>query len=638
MRRRQGRGMATSPFGRLRHRLRYRFDNLLARGTGAALVWLGAVTLAAVLISSVLLWAFGVTFAGSDSGSLLEDFWQSLLRVMDPGTMAGDVGWGRRVLALLVTIFGLLVAGTLIGVIAAGVEQRIERMQRGRSAIIESDHFVVLGDSERLPIVVAQLVLAGAGRGGHAIVVMADRDPAGMFDEVGRLVEDWRGSRLVIRSGDPTRTSDLALVRLDTARAVIVLAGDGEDVTLTSRILLAIGAHLGGYAGRPVIVEVDDAVTAATLVRACGPDVHPLVTSQAAARIAAFVLRRPGLGPVLRELLDFRGCDIHIQRDQELTGATFGALVGGYAKARPLGRIRPDGLVDLNPPPDTRIEDGDRLVVIADDASALERAPVAASPTRPGPRSDGTPPTAAHLASGPHPEHLLVIGWSAFGAELLEEWVRHAEATSTVEVVFDPQILGPEEIAISGIDPSRVTLTAASGVSGVPRRDRVPPATTIILLAYTGRLTVEEADTRTLLTLAIIRREEASDAVPLPRVLVELLDVDHAPLAEVGGDDYLISPAIADHLLAQLADSPGRRSVLLQLYGGDGPSMALIPAANLGLAQPVTAGELFAAAYAAGYLAIGWRRSAGNGGELVLNPHQSATVTLSTDDQVVVIG
>ncbi len=39
----------------LRHRIRYRFDNLLAHGTSASLVWLGVVTAIAVLISSVLL-------------------------------------------------------------------------------------------------------------------------------------------------------------------------------------------------------------------------------------------------------------------------------------------------------------------------------------------------------------------------------------------------------------------------------------------------------------------------------------------------------------------------------------------------------------------------------------------------------
>ncbi len=129
----------------LRDRARYRFDLLLSRGTWAVLLYLGCITLAVVIVSAAVLAISGVTFAGSEKSSLLEDFWQTMLRTMDPGTMAGDVGWGRRLLALLVTLFGILVAGTLIGLIASAVEQRVEEMQRGRSIVVESDHVVILG-------------------------------------------------------------------------------------------------------------------------------------------------------------------------------------------------------------------------------------------------------------------------------------------------------------------------------------------------------------------------------------------------------------------------------------------------------------------------------------------------------------
>ena len=53
---------------------------------------------------------------------------ESLLRTLDTGTMAGDDGWRQRLVALGVTIFGLLVLGTLIGVIATGVEAQIDRI------------------------------------------------------------------------------------------------------------------------------------------------------------------------------------------------------------------------------------------------------------------------------------------------------------------------------------------------------------------------------------------------------------------------------------------------------------------------------------------------------------------------------
>ncbi len=116
-------------------------------------------------------------------------------------------------MALGVTVFGVLVLGTLIGVIASGVESRIDEMKRGRSAVVESDHLVVLGASSLLPVVVDQLLRANAGRR-IAVVVMADRDPAELQDEVRETVESTRGNRLVFRYGDPTKVGDLELLRL----------------------------------------------------------------------------------------------------------------------------------------------------------------------------------------------------------------------------------------------------------------------------------------------------------------------------------------------------------------------------------------------------------------------------------------
>ena len=59
----------------LRQRLRYRFDNLLARGTWAVLVWLGLVTLLTILLSGVLLTLFGVSYTSNEDSSWLEDVW-----------------------------------------------------------------------------------------------------------------------------------------------------------------------------------------------------------------------------------------------------------------------------------------------------------------------------------------------------------------------------------------------------------------------------------------------------------------------------------------------------------------------------------------------------------------------------------
>jgi voltage-gated potassium channel Kch len=166
--------------------------------------------------------------------------------------MAADVGWGRRVLALLVTFFGILIAGTLIGLIATGIEQRVEAMQRGRSSVVESGHIVILGASPRLPVVVEQV--AFANRKGRPIttVVLANREPAELQAEVRAAVPESHGGRLVFRRGDPTRVTDLAIAGIRDARAIIVLADDdGAGDAGVVKAVLATGAALEASTGFP---------------------------------------------------------------------------------------------------------------------------------------------------------------------------------------------------------------------------------------------------------------------------------------------------------------------------------------------------------------------------------------------------
>ena len=618
--------------GRLRHRFRYRFDNLLARGTWAVLLWLGAVTLLAVLLSSLLLTAFGVAFSGSEGSSFFEGFWQSLLRVLDPGTMAGDVGVGRRILALVITIFGILIAGTLIGLIANGVQQRVEAMRRGRSAVVESGHVVILGASTRLPVIVEQLALANRTLRSNAVVVLTDREPVELGEHVRAATDDLYRSRVVIRRGDRARASDLKMVGVHDARAVIVVAeDDAKGDPGVVKAVLATGAELGGFDRVPIVAELSDLETAESLVRACGGAVHPIVPRRSVARITAFALREPGLNRVIEDLIDFRGCDLYVRPLDGLAGRSFGESVFQFAKTRPIGRMRPDGAVEINPGSDTRLEEGDRLIVIADDDLPPEPASSGLSDRASLP---ATPE--ARLRAARREEHLLIIGWNALGPPLLAELEEFAEVGSTVEVVYDSGLFDPDELQIPTLQRFDVTLTPSrSATWQLGESAQTSHITSIVLLGYRRGSSDDEGDSRTLLNLMMLRRELATRDGAAPRVIVELLDADDVELARVtGADDYVVSDAITSRLMVQLAEQPQRRAILLSLYAADGPSVHLVGAGELGLTGTVGFDEIIATAYTSGLLAFGWR----SGGEVVLNPRSSTQVQLGDADQIVVIG
>ena len=125
----------------LRERLSYYFDNVMSKGTLALIVGLFLTSLTIVLIAAAVVRLGGLLTAPEGSTqpmSFGEAAWESLMRTLDSGTMGGDVGWAFRGIMLFVTLGGIFVVSTLIGVLSNGIEDQMSRLRKGRSRVLES--------------------------------------------------------------------------------------------------------------------------------------------------------------------------------------------------------------------------------------------------------------------------------------------------------------------------------------------------------------------------------------------------------------------------------------------------------------------------------------------------------------------
>src|SRR5690606_11082005 len=103
--------------------------------------------------------------------------WRSLLRTLDPGTMGDDTGTGPFLgLMLLATVGGIFIVSSLIGVITTGLEGKIAELRKGRSRVVEHGHTVLLGWSEQVFTVVAELVEANQSKRKSCVAILANRD------------------------------------------------------------------------------------------------------------------------------------------------------------------------------------------------------------------------------------------------------------------------------------------------------------------------------------------------------------------------------------------------------------------------------------------------------------------------------
>ena len=612
-------------------KLRYRFDLALSRGPLIVIGYLGLVMLAIIVVASVFIWLFqlkGVN-GGEPIGSPFDAFWQAMLRVVDSGTFAADSTWPTRIVGLFITICGIFLAGSLIGLIASAVDLQIEQLRKGRSTVLETGHTLVLGWSPRLSTILSELVEANSNQKKAALVVLASVPKDEMEDELRVRVPETRTTRVVCRTGDPSSPADLAMVNVSGARSIIVLAGDEGDAGVVKAVL-AVRSVDPTFANAHVVAELDNAGHAATLRTLTEGRIVTIQADEIIAELTAQACHQAGLAAVFRELLDFDGDEIYFTPVPELVGATYRDALLAFSSCSVLGWIRDDEVVELNPPGDAVFGKGYEIITVAEDDDTVVFTGVIAAPAVQVDTS---------VRFDEPAQRILMIGWSDLGPGVLRELDEFLTAGSTVDLVIDP------ELVASGLDdlepplPETVNSTITLHPGGRGPEALMEMATggfdQAIVLGYRD-VAVSEADARTMLTLLTLDKAFAG-AARRPRVVAEMLDRANVAVAQTTGvEDFIVSDELSSLMIAQLSERLELHKVFDELFDIEGAFVALHPAPLYAAPTPTPFAEIVAAASQRGQTAFGWRIDAT--GEVVVNPAKADTVTLQATDQVLVLG
>ncbi len=619
------------PPASLAAKLRYKFDLALSRGPLIVIGYLGLVMLIIIALAAVVLMITGIGGVnGSNSGihNPFEAFWQALLRVLDSGTFAADSSWPARFLGLFITLAGIFLAGSLIGLIANAVDQQIEQLRKGRSTVLEEGHTLVLGWSPRLPTILTELVEANSNQKRAALVVLALVPKDEMEDELRLRVPDHGTTRVVCRTGDPSRPGDLEMVNVAGARSIIVLAGEEGDAGVVKAVL-AVRSLDPAFTSAHVVAELENADHARTLRMLTEGRIVTIQADEIIAQVTAQACHQAGLASVFRELLDFDGDEIYFSAVEELVGIAYRDILLAFEGCSVLGWVTDAGVVELNPPATSVYGAGYELISVAEDDDKVIFTGVVDAPAV---------AVDVNQAFEEAPQKVLIVGWSDLGPAVLSELDEFLAPGSSVDLMVDPALydittLGPSlsacehcEIAVHQLTggPAELIAMAAKGYNQA------------IVLGYRAPVSIGEADARTMLTLLTL--DKAFGQGPgTPRVVAEMLDRANVAVAQTTGvEDFIVSDELSSLMIAQLSERLELHMVFDELFDADGCFVALHPAPLYANAEPVTFAAVVAAAIQRGETAFGWRIAAT--GEVVVNPPKSKTIALGEADQVLVLG
>ena len=625
-----------------RQRFQYQFDNLMSRGTPAMIGMLFVFSLIIVLIAGAVISATGFVQEGFEGRlGFGEAVWESLMRTLDSGTMGGDTGAGFRVVMLFVTLGGIFVVSALIGVLNNAIESQMERLRKGRSLVLETNHTLILGWSTQIFTILNELMTANENQPHARIVILADKDKVDMEDEIRERVEVKGKTRIVCRNGSPIDPNDLEIANPHSAKSIIVLPPENRDPdTDVIKTVLAITNNPSRRA-EPyhIVTQIHNAKNMDVLKLVGEKDeVQAVQTGDLIARIVAQTSRQSGLSVVYTELMNFGGDEIYFKHEPSLAGKTFGEALLAFEDSCLMGLRKTNGQILFSPSIETLIESGDQIFALAaDDDTILVSNQSLPTITEMVIRSNRS-------AMEPQPEKCLILGWNRSGTTIVRELDHYVARGSQVTVVADIYNID-KQIKAQGGKLKNQTLMVEEGETtdrelldklGVQEYDHV------IVLAN-STVEPQEADAKTLVTLLHLRDMAQKDDTPFS-IVSEMLDLRNRELAEATQvDDFIVSEHLISLMMAQLSENAELFDVFTDIFDPEGAEIYLKPVSDyIAPGTPVNFYTVTEAARRRGETPLGYRidaeaNDAGRAYGVHTNPKKSEMVTFSPEDKIIVI-
>jgi ion channel POLLUX/CASTOR len=621
----------------LRQRLRYWFDNTMSRGTPAMVAMLAVITLVVVAVGSVLLWAVDGDRA---EGGFLGSVWQSVIHALDPGTVTGDTGgWMFVAVAFVITLAGVLIFTALIGVLTTGIDAKLTELRKGRSAVLESGHTVLLGWSDQVFAIIPELVEANSNQKRACIAILADRDKVEMEDEIRTRIDDTGTTKVVCRSGSPIDPDQIALVNPQEARSVIILPTSEDDHDRDAhlvKMLLAVTRVREGHTSPCQIVGmVTDPANLPAAKLAGGREAHIIDAADVASRLIVQTCLQSGLSVIYTDLLDFGGDEIYFAEEPQLVGATYGQAIHGYQTSCVIGLQFADGRIALNPHPQTPIQPGDRVIAISedDDTVVLAKSPAPVHQQA----------IVAYPDPPPSRKRALLLGWNARAARVLFQLDQYVPPGSEASVVAaHPSAARTLNFLASQLHSLMLNFKEEdSSDRGVLESLDVGSYDHILVLCGDD-VDPQLADSRTLVTLLHLRDMEQHSGGRFS-IVSEMADDRNRTLAQITqADDFIVSEKMLSLLTTQISENPHLATVFSNLFDADGSEIYLKGAEwYVRLGHPINFQTLVEAARWRGETAIGYRVAAQSHEPptfgVVLNPDKATPVTCQPGDKVIVL-
>ena len=131
-----------------------------------------------------------------------------------------------------VTIFGILIFSTIIGIITSFISDRVQSLRAGRGKIEEENHIIFFNFSIQLIPLITELCVAYA-KEKKTFVIVSNEEPLKITDRIHNIVKIPKNISIVARKGFAWQSKILERINLEKAKQIIILKPDVGENYLT---------------------------------------------------------------------------------------------------------------------------------------------------------------------------------------------------------------------------------------------------------------------------------------------------------------------------------------------------------------------------------------------------------------------
>ena len=604
---------------------KYHLENFIARKSNFVYF-----LLVISIISALLMLGVKGVFGMNDDKPFFDQWWDSLTNIISIGS--GD-NFNERLVNFLYWALGVAFSGTIIAFLAAKVSNFITNLNKGKSTIIDTNHYVIIGWNANIFNIFTEIQTANLNQSKPTILCFNGLDNLEMRAMIDLEISKFKKIRVLTRSGDVYNIADLARTNAKNAKSVIILDDTVKKNFNIETTLLAVKKNIPNN-NIPIVVQFSNEDNIATLSDLMSNQLYPISKNKLISNVTSQAIRNKHISTVVLDFLDYDGDEVYFFKAGVFVGLTFKQVMLNLQSEMLIGVLTNNNKVVLNPDKNYIIQNEDQLIIIAEDDEnvlKLHDKPYLSELLNNitiKPRTE----------SFEEPKSILVLGWSKLGQQIFDKTIKFLGPGSKVSFLYRKDLVttipNTENYSheVSLIESNTNDQELLSNCLTANDFDIV------LILGYDDYYSEDVSDTYSMMkNLAVKKILENKKTSFSTRIILQLNDGSKKDLISTNQEsEFIVSDLLSALLITQLADNPKLWYVFEELFSNEGLKINInhSEAYDLIKKEEISVEDLLILALKKNETLIGYVEN----NQCYLNPNKSKIINDITKTELIVIG